>query len=231
MTSSWVLECADLEMRVGYRPLLTGVKLSLAAGQRLALVGPNGSGKTTLMRVLAGVSKPHMGFVRVFGESLWEERRCTFEHLSCYLASQPALLLEHPVNGNLEFMCNAYGHNPTWKALESALDRVGLAGRGNQTARTLSTGQKRRLTLAALLLLRPRLLLADEPTNGLDTGGALLCQNVFAELAQQYGTAYLVASHDPQMIAWCGQSLDVTSFLPQRRGPGVSAGAFIRSLD
>lgn len=218
-----VLACERVELRIGYKPLLTGVSLSLARGSSLALVGPNGMGKTTLMRAMAGVARPHAGTMRVLGEMLWPRREVTFEHGACYLASQPALLTDHPVYGNLEFQLNCFGVNPTWKELDEALERVGLAGRGTQVARTLSTGQKRRLTFAAVLLLRPALLLADEPTNGLDAEGVALCLEVFDTLRAAHGMAVCVASHDDRLVSRCERALPLGGFLP-RPGARVAFG-------
>jgi len=222
--SQAVLRCENVELRIGYKPLLTGISLQINAGGSLALVGPNGLGKTTLMRALAGVARPHGGSVHVLGESLWPHRAVTHEHFSCYLASAPALLADHGVHSNLEFFLNCFGRNPTWQELDEALERVGLAGRGDQVARTLSTGQKRRLTLASLLLLKPRLVLADEPTNGLDTAGVTLCLEVFQGLQREHGTAVCVASHDERLIQVCDERLELSAYLPRtERAPGESS--------
>jgi heme ABC exporter ATP-binding subunit CcmA len=212
-----ILVCEAVDLRIDYKPLLEGIAFTLAAGELLSLVGPNGLGKTTLMRCLAGVARPHAGRVRVHGEEVWPSREATFEHLACYLASQPALLSDHSVAGNLEFFVNAFGRRPTWAALREALAEVGLSGREAQVARTLSTGQKRRLTLAGLLLLKPRLVLADEPTNGLDADGVALCLRVFAQLRTGHQAAVCVASHDDRLVKSSTHVLPLERFLPAAR--------------
>lgn len=220
-----VLRCEGLELRIGYKPLLSHVTFALNRGRSLALVGPNGMGKTTLLRALAGVARPHEGRVVLMGEEVWPRRSSTKEPRACYLASAPALLLDHGVHGNLEYMCNAYGYNPTWREFDETLTRVGLEGRGKQTVRTLSTGQKRRLTLAFLLILKPGLVFADEPTNGLDVAGVELCLTIFAELQKSLGTAILAASHDAKLVAACDAVVEISTFLPR---PGRRQG--VRSL-
>lgn len=218
------LACSDVSLRVGYKPLLEDVNLMLRPGETLALTGPNGTGKTSLLRVFAGVARPHGGSVSVFGEELWPARKVKSEPVACFLASVPALLLEHPVHGNLEFMCNAFGINPTYRDFSSALERVGLAGRGEQVARTLSTGQKRRLTLAFLVVAQPALVFADEPTNGLDTAGVDLCLAVFSELVAHAGSTLLVASHDEKMIRFCDKEVSIARFLPKPKSQSARIG-------
>ena len=221
------LACSSVQLRVGHKPLLENISFELAPGHSLALVGSNGTGKTSLMRVCAGVARPWSGEVSVFGEQLWPSRLVTVEPRACYLASQPALLLDHSVHSNLEFMCNSFGLNPTFTAFQQALNEVGLEGRGAQQVRTLSTGQKRRLTLGMLLVLQPALLLADEPTNGLDEAGVQLCFEVFGRLRREKKCALLVASHDEKMIAFCGQSLVMQSYLPQPKNAQSSVGRLV----
>ena len=215
VAQSAALDCKDVELKVGFRTLLADIQFELGRGQSLALTGPNGLGKTTLLRCLAGISRPHAGQIHVAGLQLWPERQVNFEQGSVLLASQPALLCDHPVDGNLEFMCNSFGWKPTFAQVTKALDRVGLKGREKQVSRTLSTGQKRRLTLAFVLLAKPNLLLADEPTNGLDIEGVELCKQVFGELMSTHGMAVCVASHDERLVQWCHTVLPLESFVPK----------------
>ena len=211
-----LLECKNIDLYVGYKPLLKQVSFQLFAGEALALLGPNGLGKTTLLRVCAGISQAQDGSVVVQGEQIWPQRSASFEHGCCFLASQPALLGEHSVGGNLEFMMNSFGKCPTWNDIHQALALVGLQGREKQQARTLSTGQKRRLTLAFLELYQPTVVLADEPTNGLDLQGVELCLSVFAKLQQQ-GTAVCIATHDTRLIEFCSRRISLEDFLPGRQ--------------
>lgn len=218
MNQNYSVHCQKLTLSVGFRPLLREVSLSALAGEQIALTGPNGCGKTTLLRSLAGIARPQSGRVEVMGEEVWPSRKSRFESIAVFLASQPALLLDQNVAQNLEFMANAFGVDPRFVDLHASVERVGLLSRERQAVRTLSTGQKRRLTLAALLLLRPRVVFADEPTNGLDVDGARLCNEIFSELRREYGCSILVASHDQSFIEFCTSTLDVASFAPRKRG-------------
>lgn len=206
------LECQNLQLRINHRILLREVTFSLLPSQLAILTGANGIGKTTLLRCLAGIAAPHSGRVVFFEEELWPQRDVHREHRVCYLAAEPALLLDHSCASNLEFMANAFGYDPTFADLEKVTKRVNLEGRLSQNVRGFSTGQKRRLALAALLLVRPQVVLADEPTNGLDVAGKKLCLDIFSELKSQ-GCAFVVATHELDFFK-ADIELDATRFAP-----------------
>lgn len=204
-----LLECRSLELRVGYRSLIKNFALSLAAGNTIAIVGPNGLGKTTLLRTLCGISRPYRGEVLLCGEMLWPvPSGHRAQHDICFMASQPALFLEHSVQDNFEFYLRSLNRAVVPEAMKEALTQVGLERHIKQTARTLSTGQKRRLTLALLLLARPKIVLLDEPTNGLDDDGVELCLQTLKSIAEA-GAGVLIASHDEKLIVWCQKKMNL----------------------
>jgi ABC-type multidrug transport system ATPase subunit len=108
----------------------------------------------------------------------------------------------------VEYGLRALGRVCRKEAIADVLKNVGLGERASQTARTLSTGQKRRLTLALILLAQPRILLLDEPSNGLDSEGVELCLKVLEQM-RAAGSGVLVATHDPQIVGWCGTTLNL----------------------
>lgn len=208
-----MIACQNLELRVGYRPLFRKLSFQVENNQSLAILGPNGCGKTTLLRCLAGLVRPTQGTVALNGCELWPNKVENRETSICYLSAQPALYLDQSVLGQLEFMCNTFGFAPTRNDLFSALEHVGLpAKRSEQVVRTLSTGQKRRLTLAALLLVKPNIILADEPTNGLDTDGTILASRTFQEIAKR-GASVIIATHDERLATQCSHQFNVPESL------------------
>jgi len=189
------LSCKNIELKVGYRVLLSSFNLTLHASETAALIGPNGSGKTTLLRTLAGLGQPAEGEIKVAR--------------ALFLANIPSFMLDQSVLWNLRFYIEAFGLKKTSKELKASIARVGLAGRENQAARTLSTGQKRRLSLASIDLINPEVVLADEPTVGLDEAGAELCLDIFEKLCTKNKSALLVATHDPKVITWCQREIRI----------------------
>jgi heme ABC exporter ATP-binding subunit CcmA len=210
-----ILKCEEVELKVGYKTLIRNFSLELSSGESLAIVGPNGLGKTTLLRTLCGVGKPYRGRVFLGEQMLWPQSEDNKSSVRlCYLASQPALFLDHSVSANLEFYVRSHAMNWDVQLGKQALESVGLGGRLQQTARTLSTGQKRRLTLAFMTIVKPELMLLDEPTNGLDTEGVSLCLHLLSELRRESKSAILIATHDQQLIDWCGKAVDLKRWAP-----------------
>jgi ABC-2 type transport system ATP-binding protein len=164
-----VLAFEGLHKRYGKTVALDGVSLAVAEGELFGLLGPNGAGKTTLLSILCGLLAPDSGSVRLFGKpfdrSDREQRRLVglgTQDLSIY----PDLTARE----NLRFFGKLYGLGGT--DLEQRIDEllavVGLADRADDRVGTYSGGMKRRLNLAAAVVHRPRLLLLDEPTTGVD---------------------------------------------------------------
>jgi heme exporter protein A len=160
------------------------------AGEALLVRGGNGAGKTTLLRVLAGLLRADSGEVFMEGRAATHGGRA---HLAAYLGHLPALKADLTAQENLRFLCGLHGQR-AGRDLDTALDAVGLAGFDDALARTLSAGQKKRLSLARLWLSPATLWLLDEPYANLDLDGIELVNRlVQAHLAE--GGAALVTTH------------------------------------
>lgn len=205
MTTPW--ELVDLRVTLGGRAVLDGCSLRLERGERVGLVGASGSGKTTLARAGLGLIPSAGGVIRLFGEDVggWSTRRWTAARRHAQLLFQDPRAMLHPqIPVGLLLADGASVHRPDRDALRLAresLDRVGLADRFDALPHELSGGEQRRVGVARVLLTRPKLLVADEPTVGLD---AALKADLLTTLLDGLDPdcAVLLVSHDRPVIAW-----------------------------
>ena len=168
-TSDCVLEARDLRMSFDGAPAVDGVSLEVGAGQAYGLVGPDGAGKTTTMRLLVGVLRSGSGQVRILGQDLHRVGSSVLSNVG-YLAQRFSLYQELTVVENLAFFGTVRGVKGAALTARSTelLHFVGLNGFELRRAGALSGGMKQKLGLACALIHRPRLLLLDEPTTGVD---------------------------------------------------------------
>jgi ABC-2 type transport system ATP-binding protein len=155
------VEFERLTVERGGRPVLHEVEGSFAAGCVIGLFGPSGSGKSTLIRAIAGVQARVRGRMRVLGLAPGStEVRASLG----YMTQAPSVYEDLTVEENVRYFASIRGAN----GVREVLSRVGLDDQSRQVVRTLSGGQRPRVSLAAALVAKPRLLLLDEPTVGLD---------------------------------------------------------------
>jgi len=190
MSSPLALDVADLSKKYGDRMALSHANFEVPMGSICGFVGPNGSGKTTTIRMLLGLITPTTGGGHVLGESITEPEK--------YLP-QVGAMIEGPafypaLTGfqNLNVLAKIGGFSTD--AIAGLLDLVGLGDRGDSKYKTYSLGMKQRLGIAAALLPNPKLLVLDEPTNGLDPAGIHEIRTLLRKLADS-GTTVFVSSH------------------------------------
>jgi putative ABC transport system ATP-binding protein len=180
--------------------ILRGLDMRVAAGERVALVGPSGSGKSSLIAVAAGLEQPTGGRVFLFGKDLGrldEDGRARLRRGRVSLVFQafhllPSMTAEENVAAPLEI---ARAPN----AAETArhwLDRVGLVGRMKHYPHQLSGGEQQRVALARALAPAPQLIFADEPTGNLDAANARRVAGMLFDLTAQTGAALVLVTHD-----------------------------------
>ncbi|ADH90762.1 heme exporter protein CcmA [Ancylobacter novellus DSM 506] len=180
----------DLACRRGARLLFEGLGFTLESGRALVVTGPNGTGKSSLLRLLAGLSGPAAGRIRLEGAAEPEDFAEEVHYLGHLDAHKAALSAEE----NLSFWRAMLGR-PALTVTE-AMEEVGLGGLGGLPVAVLSAGQKRRLALARLLVAERPLWLLDEPTTALDVAA----QARFAALARAHvdkGGMIVAATHAP----------------------------------
>lgn len=179
-----MIEVQKLVKAFGYFPVLRGLDLTIEAGQFVALLGPNGSGKTTLLRILAGLSKPTSGTVKMGGWSIPDELAAVRRQLG--IVSHQTLIYDNlTAEENLIFFARLYDIPVEARAdrANEMLRQVGLAKRAKDVVQTFSRGMQQRLAIARALLHDPAILLLDEPHTGLDQNAAALLDTLLRDVA------------------------------------------------
>jgi heme exporter protein A len=188
------LEIKGLKKTYSLKPILRGIDFVLVQGECMALLGANGAGKTTLLRILACLTKPGAGTVRIDGLDIVREAQHV-RHLVGFVGHQPNLYDELTVLENLLFFGRMYSVKHAHERAVTLLQQVGLARRAGERVGTLSRGQIQRLALARALLHSPQLLLLDEPDAGLDDEGIELLEELLREHTKRGGTT-LFTTHN-----------------------------------
>ena len=191
-----VLDVDGVTKRYGKLTALDVVTLSVGPGEFVALLGPNGAGKSTLFQILSGLFVPDGGSVRVGGHDIRRNAVPALARLGIVF-QQPTLDLDLTVRGNLRFHARLHGLSRRTMAerIAAELERLDLADRAKDAARTLSGGNRRRVELARALLHRPDILLMDEPTVGLDPASRRDLGSHVRRLCAEQGLGVLWATH------------------------------------
>lgn len=184
-----VVVVSDLVVRRGGATVLQGVSWAVPQGQVVGLLGPSGSGKTTLLRSIVGVQRTTAGQVTVLGRPAGDP---ALRRTVGYMTQAPAVYDDLSVFGNLSYGASVLGL-PTARVLE-LIDEVDLGPKRDQLVRTLSGGERSRVSLAFALLTHPRVAVLDEPTVGLDPVLRKSLWEMFHRLAAS-GTTLLISTH------------------------------------
>jgi heme exporter protein A len=189
-----MIEIRDLRKQFGPLRALRGISLDVADGEFLTLFGPNGAGKTTLLKILATLSKPTSGEVRVQGHLLtssWTEVRRYIGFVGHHSFLYPELTAEE----NLRFFARLYQLTDGEQRARHLIERVALTARFHDPVRTYSRGMLQRLAIARALLHDPLILLLDEPHTGLDEASVERLHATLADISAQ-GRTILMTTHD-----------------------------------
>ena len=181
-----MIEIRGLVKAFGRKVVLRGVDLSIEPGEAVVLFGPNGAGKTTLMRIVATLSRPTAGTVRVGGIDLSYAPDAVRQQLG-FVSHVPLLYENLTAEENLRFFGRLYGLGDLETRIDAMLRQVGLVARRHDLVRTFSRGMVQRLSIARALLADPSVLLLDEPDTGLDQHAAALLHRLIAQVAGAQG--------------------------------------------
>ncbi|MBB6732489.1 ABC transporter ATP-binding protein [Cohnella zeiphila] len=238
MSQTPVARLQDVTKRIGGRTIIDRVSLEVYPGEVFGFLGPNGSGKTTTIRMMVGLMAMTSGDISIGGHSVKREYPKA--------ASQVGAIVENPemykyLTG-YQNLVHFARMNPsiTRQRIDEVVKLVGLSGRIHDKVRKYSLGMRQRLGVAQAIMHRPKLLILDEPTNGLDPAGIRELRDYLRQLAQEEGTSVFVSSHllsemelmcDRVAILQKGQLIDIRSIRGETGTAAKEAGEALFEVD
>ncbi|HZO04662.1 MAG TPA: ABC transporter ATP-binding protein [Burkholderiales bacterium] len=189
--------------------ILREIDLAVTHGEAIAVVGASGSGKSTLLAILAGLDTPTSGAVELDGRDLFsmdEDARAELRGRNVGFVFQSFQLLPSlTALENVMLPLELSGQDPAEELARQMLVRVGLGERLHHYPKHLSGGEQQRVALARAFVVRPKLLLADEPTGSLDADSGAEVIRLLFEMNREYGTTLVMVTHDESLAARCGR--------------------------
>jgi len=169
------------------------INLEIDQGDIFGFLGPNGAGKTTAMKVMTGLIRSDRGDVKIFGHSITESYEKAMAEVGCIIEiadSYPFLTAYENLRQRARYYSGVDDHR-----IDEVLELTGMIKYKQEKPRKFSLGMKQRLGLAAAILARPKVLILDEPLNGLDVEGMIDVRNLIKQMAEQEGTTFFISSH------------------------------------
>lgn len=203
-----VLEVKDIHKSLGGRKIIKGVTFEVKEGEIFGFLGANGAGKTTTIRMLVGLIKPDSGTITIMGHDIQKDLVKALRQVGA-IVENPDLYKDLTGRENLKVFARMYGKVSKEK-IEEVIDTIGLKERIDDKVKKYSLGMKQRLGLGQALLCSPKLLILDEPTNGLDPVGIYEFRNIVRKLARENNTAVFISSH---ILAEIEQICDRVAFV------------------
>jgi putative ABC transport system ATP-binding protein len=197
----------------GALTILHDVEFSLKARESVAVVGASGSGKSTLLAIVAGLDVPSSGTVRLGGVDLFaldeDARAAVRAHKVGFVFQNFQLLANLTALENVMLPLELLGRADARAAATEMLGRVGLAERLRHYPRVLSGGEQQRVALARAFVVRPEVLLADEPTGSLDFATGERVMELMFDLNHEAGTTLVLVTHDPAIARRCDRQIRI----------------------
>ena len=199
-----VLECKNLNKKIGKKDILKNVSLEVQEGDILGFIGPNGAGKTTTIKLILGLQKITSGEVKINGYDIKKDFEKAIERVGT-IVENPDLYMYMSGLENLKIIARLY-KNVDQKRVEEVIKLVGLENRIKDKVSKYSLGMRQRLGIAQAILHKPNLLILDEPTNGLDPEGIKQLRDLLTKLAKQEKMAILISSHNlAELESFCNK--------------------------
>ena len=204
-----MIEVRKLVKRFGLKTVLRGLDFHVESGEFVAILGPNGAGKTTFLRILASLSRPSLGDVRIAGYQLPAQASHLRRRLGV-VSHLPLLYGDLTAEENLRFYGRMYSVPDLNQRISQVLELVGLATRRRDLVRTFSRGMQQRLAIGRAVLHDPEVMLFDEPYTGLDQDASSMLDVVLRDVAAA-GRTVVMTSHDLVRTADLASRFDVLS--------------------
>jgi heme exporter protein A len=204
-----MIEVRKLVKRFGMKTVLRGLDFDVQPGEFVALLGPNGAGKTTFLRILASLSRPTLGEVKISGYRLPQESAAVRARLGV-VSHLPLLYGDLTAEENLRFFGRLYNLAGLEPQISAVLELVGLSARRRDLVRTFSRGMAQRLAIGRAVLHDPDVMLFDEPYTGLDQDASSMLDTVLRSVAAQ-GRTVVMTSHDLARAEELATRFDVLS--------------------
>lgn len=188
-----ILELKEVSKRFGNKDVVRDVNLSVSSSEIFGFLGPNGAGKTTTIRMIVGLIKPTSGQINICGYSIKKDFKKAMSNVGCIIES-PDMYKYFTGMENLQHFA-AMDKRITKERIDEVVEMVGLSHRINDKVSTYSLGMRQRLGIAQAIMGRPKLLILDEPTNGLDPAGIAEFRHLIRRLAYEEGMGVFISSH------------------------------------
>ena len=214
-----MLKVSKIEKSYGASKVLRGIDFRMEEGERVAIMGPSGSGKSTLLNCIGGIDRPDNGEILFEGQSLTnlseqelcELRRNKISTIFQFFHLLPTLTARE----NIEFpmLLNSISAKERNQKVEELLNAVKIQHRACAFPHELSGGEKQRVAIARSLSMRPKLILADEPTGNLDSKNTDSVLELIEKLSKQHGIAMLLVTHNEEVTKICDQTITMNDGL------------------
>ena len=195
--------------------VLKNLNLQVEEGETVAVVGQSGSGKSTLLSLLAGLDRQSSGSLRLRGQeisAMSEVKLTQFRAENIGIIFQQFYLMPHlTALENVSLPLEMFGHKDSLQRAREALLQVGLEEREKHFPHQLSGGESQRVAIARAIVIRPAILLADEPTGNLDNATGVQVSNLLFDLVQTTGMTLLLVTHNTELALRCARQLTLQS--------------------